>query len=365
MSVILYKCPNCGGELVFDPSLQKYTCPYCQSIFTQQEIDSYAVAGAQGREEEDAQSGQPQDESASQEHAKEEQSFEGAVYYSCPSCGAQIITDATTAATFCYYCHNPVVLEGRLSGAFLPDQVLPFEIDREKAVAMFREKIGKKWFVPRAFFNEEQIEKLTGIYYPYWVYSCRMDGQMEGTGTKVRVYMAGDREITETSIYGVARAGKITFDHLTRNALKKTDRLLVENVQPFSLEGMQPFSMGYLSGFQAEKRDMETDAFAGEVHKAVEGYASNVLRDSISGYSTFTTSYKNFVTEEEHWKYVLLPVWVLTYAGAGGKIYYFAMNGQNGNVSGSFPINWGKLSAVSAMIFAVITVLGLLGGYLL
>ena len=31
-------------------------------------------------------------------------------------CGAEVVTDATTAATFCYYCHNPVVLSGKLSG---------------------------------------------------------------------------------------------------------------------------------------------------------------------------------------------------------------------------------------------------------
>ena len=48
--------------------------------------------------------------------------------YTCPSCGAEIVTDATTAATFCYYCHNPVILGGRLDGAYLPDKIIPFEI---------------------------------------------------------------------------------------------------------------------------------------------------------------------------------------------------------------------------------------------
>ncbi len=36
--------------------------------------------------------------------------------YICPSCGAEVVTDATTAATFCYYCHNPVVLSEKLTG---------------------------------------------------------------------------------------------------------------------------------------------------------------------------------------------------------------------------------------------------------
>ena len=30
MAVISFKCPNCDGELIFDPSTQKYKCEYCE-----------------------------------------------------------------------------------------------------------------------------------------------------------------------------------------------------------------------------------------------------------------------------------------------------------------------------------------------
>ena len=66
------------------------------------------------------------------------------MYYSCPSCGAEIVTDATTAATFCYYCHNPVVLGKRLEGTYLPNKIIPFEISREEAEKKFLDFVGKK-----------------------------------------------------------------------------------------------------------------------------------------------------------------------------------------------------------------------------
>ena len=70
-------------------------------------------------------------EAAEQAAGERESEPEGeAVYYSCPSCGAEIVTDATTAATFCYYCHNPVVLGKRLEGTYLPNKIIPFEISR-------------------------------------------------------------------------------------------------------------------------------------------------------------------------------------------------------------------------------------------
>ena len=110
MGVITYKCPNCDGGLVFDPSSQKYHCEFCLSNFTQEELEEldqeYSQGPDHGREPEYS---QDQEHSQNQEHSQ-------AVLYNCPSCGAQIVTDETTAATFCYYCHNPVVLSGRLSG---------------------------------------------------------------------------------------------------------------------------------------------------------------------------------------------------------------------------------------------------------
>lgn len=68
-----------------------------------------------------ADSGTEKDNTENKESDKEAGKEADAVTYTCPSCGAQIVTDATTAATFCYYCHNPVVLGGRLEGKFLPD----------------------------------------------------------------------------------------------------------------------------------------------------------------------------------------------------------------------------------------------------
>ena len=33
-----YKCPACGGALEFDPALQKMKCPYCDSVYTMEQL---------------------------------------------------------------------------------------------------------------------------------------------------------------------------------------------------------------------------------------------------------------------------------------------------------------------------------------
>ena len=53
---------------------------------------------------------------------------------------------------------------------------------------------------------------------------------------------------------------------------------------------------------------------------------------------------------QERWRYALVPVWVMTYKGKNGKIYYYTINGQNGKVCGELPVDYKKLSLVSALI---------------
>ena len=129
---ISYKCPNCGGELVYAPEKGGFHCPYCSSDFTEEKIKALY----EQREETEAAKGQAAEEKAA---ARDE-----LVQYNCPNCGAVIVTEESTAATFCYYCHNPVVLVGRLSGAEQPQYVLPFAIDRKKALDIFGAWIKKK-----------------------------------------------------------------------------------------------------------------------------------------------------------------------------------------------------------------------------
>ena len=47
MSVISFKCPNCDGELIFDPASGAYKCEYCGSKFTQEELDAMKPAEEQ------------------------------------------------------------------------------------------------------------------------------------------------------------------------------------------------------------------------------------------------------------------------------------------------------------------------------
>ncbi len=351
MSVISYKCPNCDGELIFDPKTQKYKCEYCFSLFPQEELDAMEPAEQKEQAAPD-----------SEEHTVRAGSEEG-VIYTCPSCGAEIVTDATTAATFCYYCHNPVVLGGRLSGEFLPDQVIPFSIDKKTAEKQFFDYLSKKKFIPRAFFDKRQMEHLSGVYFPYWVYETSMKGRMQAKATKTRVWRSGDTEFTETKFFEVEREGRIELKDMTENAINKANHILAEGILPYRMEEAKPFHFGFLSGFLAEKRDIEKSEIGEKLQKEAGEYAENMLRETVHGYQTVTGIQHRFSDKNEKFSYTLLPVWTLTYPGKDGNTYYYSMNAQTGKVCGKLPIDY-KKAALTALGAAVLVLLaGIGGGY--
>ena len=97
MALMSYKCPNCGGGLVFDPDSQKFQCEYCLSEFTEEEMKRMEEVSASPAEEGEAVLEEERTAPQEGDSSQGPETGEAAVY-TCPSCGAQIVTDATTAA---------------------------------------------------------------------------------------------------------------------------------------------------------------------------------------------------------------------------------------------------------------------------
>lgn len=371
MEAVTHKCPNCGGALLFQPEDQKFHCPYCLSVFTEEEVLAFE------KKEQEAKVADllTSPESSTGDEVKESQSTTAdqelppsdLELYLCPNCGAEIVTDPTTAATFCYFCHNPVALSARLSGKFQPEKVLPFAISKEKAVTAFLEWTKKKWFIPKNFFSEKQIQLLTGVYFPYWHVEADVDGSFRGKGTTLRVWRVGELEYTETKQFAIYRKGHLKFSRLIKNALSKNvQKNMVTSVQPFSMEKAIPFHTQYLAGFQAEKRDIEYDTLKPEIQQELKNYTAELLKSTANRYNTVVTEHTEAIIEKEDNHYVLLPVWLLTYKNKGSDtVYYYAMNGETGKVAGVLPLNYRKLALVSGGIFLAFLLLFLLGGYFL
>lgn len=344
-AAMIFKCPSCGGYLEFDPSQQEFKCPYCGQTLSEADLREKSAKSQAEVESRQTEAG------AGDEHLRS---------YQCKMCGAEIVTDDTTAATRCYFCHSPVVLHDRLDDEFRPDGVIPFQIDKITAEKQFLEQLKKKKFLDRSFFNGAQLEMFTGVYYPWWYADIEGEAAFEGEGTRVSVANTPTHIVTTTRVFRVQRQGKLSFRNLARKALSKVDGKLSDGIHPYDVSGIKSYASGYLSGFLAEKRDIPEAAAKGEMIHEADGYAHALMQrdhafNSLSGQTIFRAG-------DVKTKYVLLPAWVLTYKGGkDGAPYYYMMNGQTGKVCGRFPIDKKRLLATALGIGVAVFML-LCGG---
>ncbi|MDO5690132.1 MAG: hypothetical protein Q4G61_07770 [Tissierellia bacterium] len=364
MSTQTTKCPNCGGPLHFDPEKQLNTCEYCLSEFTNQELVDYSKRQAEaGLEDPSPEISEPHDHVHNEDagaHGEEDRMIE----YTCNSCGAHVVTEDTTSATFCYYCHNPVIITERLSGEFRPDKVIPFHFSREKAVQTFLNWVKRYKYVPKSFYSDSQLAKMTGLYVPNWMAKVDADIQYDGVGTRIRVWRVGDIEYTEFKEYGISRSGKIKLDNLTEIGMRKIDHGLLNSIGPYDETKAVDFNANYLNGFFSEKYDIEKEDVRPLMLERSKKYSDSLVRNSVTAYDKIKFSKSNVQPQVKSLEYVLLPVWILTYQ-YNQKTYIYAVNGQTGKTYGEIPLDSKRLGATSLMIAAALLVLLLLGGALI
>ena len=344
-----YKCPNCAAELRFNPKKQGFACEYCESFFTPEECKA----------------ANEQMQAQAQQNAPKLDEFEqGNNLYSCPSCGAEIVSDANTAATECIYCHNPVVLKGRLSGEYRPSKVIPFQITREDAENIFKTWCSKRRFLPKSFVSDKQLTHMAGVYVPFWVADCDINGKMRAVCKKVRSWNSGNYRYTEVKEFDVYRDARMKFEGIPADGASKIEDALMEAIEPFNYGQTVDFEMSYLSGFLSDKYDVnKAQVFPRVRNRAVNG-SDQLLRSSMIGYDSVRVTQSDMQVIRTDWQYMLLPVWFMTYQ-YNGQQYSFAINGQTGKQAGTPPLDTGKLLGLCGIITAACGLLGAFIGWLM
>lgn len=337
-----YQCPACTGPLHFVGESGRLECDYCGSSYDVQEIEvlyeDQAAKAAAAQEEETQQEWNTQE--AGTDWGEDAAHMRA---YSCPSCGAQIICDETTAATSCPYCGNPTVVPGQFDGNLRPDYVLPFKLSKEEAVAALERHYKGKLLLPKAFVAHNHLEEIQGIYVPFWLFDGEAEAEMAFHATQAGPYTReGDYKVIRTRHYDVHRRGRIAFEKVPVDGSSKMPDDLMDSVEPYDYRDLQPFSMAYLPGFLADKYDVDAQQASGRADRRCCATAANEVRSTVIGYSTVNVRDQKVHVERGQVHYALLPVWLL-HTKWQDQDYLFAMNGQTGKMVGNLPVDKARL----------------------
>ena len=358
-----YQCPACTGPLHFVGASGKLECDFCGAQYEVAEIEALyagkeqAAAAAQQTAEQKAEAPGADGWDASGIGSDWGADAEGMKSYSCPSCGAELICDASTAATSCPYCGNPTVVPGQFSGTMKPDYVIPFKLSREDAVAALKRHYQGKPFLPKAFTSGNHIKEIQGVYVPFWLFDGTATGDARYEATRSRVFRTGDYEITQTDHFQVYRAGSVTFEKIPVDASSKMPDDHMDSIEPYDYSELKPFSTAYLPGFLADKYDVTVEQSQARADLRCENTLEAALRGTVEQYSTCIRMGGSTQIHRGKVHYALMPVWMLN-TKWNGKDYLFAMNGQTGRLVGDLPMSWGRFWARFAAIAAPLSVLG-------
>ncbi|MFR2288497.1 MAG: hypothetical protein ACLS69_01465 [Butyricicoccus sp.] len=236
-----YQCPSCTGPLHYDGAAGRLQCDYCGSSFDPAEIEKLYA------EKEQQAASQPEtgsDTGEWQSSADEDWGTDADKMrvYSCPSCGAQLICEETTAATSCPYCGNPTVIPEQFSGILQPDYILPFKLSKEDAVSALKQHYKGKLLLPSC--SAIITISRAGIY-------CRSrltaKPRQRNCGNDARVPSRRHGNHRDQLLWCSARvrcrSAACRWMHRARC------RMIIWIHQPFDYAGLKPFSTAYLPGF--------------------------------------------------------------------------------------------------------------------
>ena len=371
-----YQCPACTGPLHYSAKSGKLECDYCGSSFDVAEIEAlYArkeAEAAAAKQEADAKAEAAQAAKAEAADAAAASGgwdtsdlsrdwgaeADGLRVYSCPSCGAELICDQSTAATACPYCGNPAIVPGQFSGALRPDYILPFRLSKDDAVQALRAHYKGKPFLPRSFTSANHIEQIQGVYVPFWLFDGGAEGAASYRASNTNVFETGDYEITETRHYHVVRAGSLAFEKIPVDASSKMPDDHMDSIEPFDYAQLRPFSTAYLPGYLADKYDVTIDDSRDRADTRCRETLAQALRDTVTGYGACVTEREDIALRRGKVHYALLPVWMLSTKWRG-QDFLFAMNGQTGKLVGDLPTDrgrfWGMFAAIAAPLTVALT----------
>lgn len=343
------RCPSCRASISWDPRKKKWKCKYCGSEFTLEEMQKHNDNAST--------------EKKNRKDIKSDDNYDDYVSYHCESCGAEIIADKQTSATFCVYCGNTAILQSKLTGKFSPDLVIPFKKTKEEAIEAFKGLSKGRPLMPKDFNNEKNIEKIRGIYIPFWLFDINNSGDIEMSATNVTSWTVGNTHYTKTDYYKVIRGGTMDYLKVPVDGSTRFDNDIMNTIEPFNYEELEKYNHAYLSGFYAERFDQEAEVVFPEAADRSINSTKTQLQNDTKHYTTKVITSNNIIAKEKERYYALLPVWMVN-VKYKDKMHIFAMNGQTGEFIGNIPLDKGKaflyFLVITAITFVTIMILSLI-----
>ncbi len=363
-----HRCPKCGAtDVALDVKSGKLKCNFCRTLFDNESAnESGGIENlTNGREVSEGASNIVADEAV-------------ILTIKCSACGADIVinTDEATNAR-CHWCRHVLSINEKQPNGAVPDLVLPFSLEKNKAVENIRDFVKERQFFMHPKFKAEfNLENVMGVYLPYMVIDANSHAHFDGEAEhQTRKYTVGSgnsqRTYYDADVYNVSREFDLLVDDLTIEASRdkihqntaQNSNNVINAIMPFDTDKAVAWDARYLRGFASEKRDVDSGELAPVVKEQVTDIARYKARETMKFYDRGVKWNNQKVdVKGSRWKAAYLPVWLYSYMEVKDNkklLHYVAVNARTGETSGSVPIYKAKLMAFAVLV----EILGIIVGF--
>lgn len=328
-----FPCPQCGADVLWHPGTARMRCAYCgferEAIEDGEEVRSVL--------ERSLAEGLKNPEKTGWGTSRKS--------WKCSRCGAVASLAPGISASRCAFCGTPAVAEAPPDAELVrPQGVLPFRIPKADALGRFRSWLASLWFRPNNLKKRAEIERVQGVYVPFWTFDAQTrsqwsaeSGTRRGSGKNARVEW---RHVSGTLDH--------FFDDLPVPGSLGLDGDLVRKLEPFPTAEMVAYDPDYLSGFVAEEYGRPLATAFGLARSRMDETLRAACRAEVPGdlcrNLEVRTTYSGLA-----YKSGLLPIWIAAYQ-YGGKGYAYLVNGATGEAVGTAPWSWVKIGLALAVL---------------
>jgi len=350
-----FPCPSCGADLLYEPQDGFLSCPYCGH----KEAIPKSAAEVVERSFEQYLRVRPEQMGQLAANALEVQ---------CQSCGAKSLFTPPEVAGRCEFCGVQIVAQPKSADPILtPEGVLPFSIQQKQVTTNLRQWLSSRWFAPNDLKQFAQPEAINGIYIPFWTYDTNTTtyytGQRGDYYYTTETYYERDsngnqvertRQVRHTSWSSASGTVERWFDDVLVSGTTSLSAKRLHDLEPWDLPEIQPYNPAYLSGFKAQRYQIDLEQGFELTKQMIAGTIEGDVRDDIGGdeqrIDELSTHYSGIT-----FKHLLLPV----YAGAyrfNGKVYQIVVNGRTGEIQGDRPYSVGKILLLIVFLLVVVLI---------
>ena len=349
-----HPCAACGAQAQWDPAKQLLVCAFCGTAAPFR-VD--AVTGAVVELDLAAALRELGDEARGWSAAKRT--------VQCQSCKAVSVFDPERVAQNCDFCGSPKLIDYQeIKAPIRPESLLPFKVTEAQVREQIRRWYASKWLAPNALRKRALVDRVRGIYIPYWTFDahavCPWEAEAGHYYYTTESYRDSKghrqtRQVRHTRWEPASGEVRHFFDDEPVAGTHGVPEDLLKQIEPFPTAELVPYDTAFLSGFVVEHYQVVLLEAAEHSRTAMTRKLYDMAAAQVPG-----DTHRNLQIHPQFagqtFKHVLVPVWLLTYDYAT-RIYQVVVNGYTGRMAGRYPKSPWKVALLVIVIIIVTLVM--------